>query len=255
MYPDLFGIPNGSYTFMMIIAIIVALALLVIYFKREKINKVQVIDLLITSFVTVIFGIIFAILFQNLYNYIENPSAYKWTWGMTFIGGLIGGVISFLAMYFAYYRRHNGPLMYKILTIVPAALCIGHAIGRIGCFLAGCCYGKETTEWYGMYFPAIGKTVIPTQLYEAIFLFVLGGVLLFFAFYKRNFPLNMTIYMASYAVFRFLIEYLRDDHRGSFIPGISPSQFWCILLFIGAIVLCIFTVVLKKFKTPENDLK
>ena len=56
----------------------------------------------------------------------------------------------------------------------------------------------------------------------------------------------MVIYLLSYGIFRFLIEFLRGDHRGIFIPGISPSQFWAILFFLGGVVYLILLLVQKK---------
>ena len=61
----------------------------------------------------------------------------------------------------------------------------------------------------------------------------------------------MSVYMGSYGLWRFLIEFLRDDHRGEFVGALTPSQFWSILLVVGAIALIVLRVVLKKKKNYD----
>ena len=126
-----------------------------------------------------------------------------------------------------------------MVKVAPVAITIGHAFGRIGCFLAGCCYGKTTNTFLDMYFPSLDKSVLPTQLYEAIFLFILSGVL-FFLLFKFNFKYTFVVYLTSYSIWRFVIEFFRDDPRGGFIPFLSPSQFWSILILLLIIPLFIF---------------
>ena len=133
----------------------------------------------------------------------------------------------------------------EALHIAPTAITVGHAFGRIGCFMNGCCYGKHTDSWLGMQFTTTPDKVYPTNLYEAIFLFILSGLLFLLAMKKLGkwcFP----IYMMSYGVWRFLIEYLRGDYRGSFIPGLTPSQFWSIILFLGGVAYLIVVIVLQR---------
>ena len=128
------------------------------------------------------------------------------------------------------------------MPVIPCMITIGHAFGRIGCFFAGCCYGKPTDSIFGVQFPGayferLGK-VHPTQLYEAAFLFVLFGVLSWLLL-KKKFQYTMTVYLAAYGVFRFLIEYLRYDDRGQLVSFMSPSQVWS-MLFIALAVMVFF---------------
>ncbi len=87
-------------------------------------------------------------------------------------------------------------------------------------------------------FPGMTQKVIPTQLIEMIFLLILGLILLFLALKKVS-KYQMPIYMLSYGIFRFIIEFYRGDERGQ-IGVLSPSQYWCLILIIGSIVLAIF---------------
>lgn len=247
MCPKLFGFID-SYALMLLLGVLAAIVVSLIYMKHVKKTTDYLLSFSLTGIVAILSGVIFACLFQNLYNFILNPSTYHFTFAMTFYGGLFGGVLAFLLMYFLYLRKKFGPSMQEILIIAPGAIALAHGFGRIGCFLAGCCYGKETSEWYGIYFPVLDKTVIPTQLFEAIFLFLLSAALLFLAF-KKNYKYTMVVYLFSYAVWRFLIEFLRDDPRGAFLGVLSPSQCWCIVLFIVAFPL-IF--LFKKVIFKEN---
>ncbi|HBF68033.1 MAG TPA: hypothetical protein DDW20_01770 [Firmicutes bacterium] len=247
MYPKLFGIID-SYAVMVILGIALAVLVFSLYFlKKVKLSKIELIDLLIVCVVTLFVGIISACLFENVYEWIEKQ-AIKWTWGMTFYGGLIGGIVAFLLMYFFYYKKRHKDIFDQILIIVPGCITLAHGVGRIGCFLSGCCYGKITDSWIGVTFQNVEGRRIPTQLIEAIFLFILTALLLIFAF-KNITKYTMIIYIMSYAIFRFVIEFFRDDPRGVAF-ALSPSQIWCIVLFVLSIP-CIF--IFRKFIFSKNE--
>lgn len=114
--------------------------------------------------------------------------------------------------------------------------------------MAGCCYGVETKAWFGIKFPGMINKVIPIQLFEAVFLFILFGVL-FSMLYKKREKYTISTYLISYGIWRFFIEYLRGDDRGSFIGNLSPSQFWSIIMVLAGIIYII--VLLKKKKDIE----
>ncbi len=200
-----------------------------------------------TAIGAVVVGFGGAALFQALYNFIADPSKGFRFSGITVIPGVVTGAAFFLAIYFGIYRLLSKERIYVMIPIAPCCITIAHAFGRIGCFLGGCCYGREGKNFFSVHFPANNFRgeidAIPTNLYEAIFLFVLFGVCTFLLFrfkYRLTFPL----YLMSYGIWRFFIEFLRGDSRGSFIPGLSPSQFWAILLILGSIP---FFILLSRF--------
>lgn len=233
MFPHLFGINNFSYTFCFILGIVIAFVIAIMFLKKKGCKREGFIDLLICGCFGIAFGIIFSILFENLYELIEKGANYSWTWGMTFFGGLFGGVLGFLLTYFLMRKNINFEIR-DVLKIAPICITIAHCFGRIGCSLAGCCYGKPTDSWIGITISGVGK-VIPTQLFEAIFLALLFGVLLFIHL-KFDFRYNFVVYLSSYAIFRFIIEFFRGDPRGvNFF--LSPSQIWCIILLLGTVPL------------------
>ena len=204
--------------------------------------------ILIIGVFAILLGLSFGVLVQSFYDFLANPSAgFKITGKMTFLGGLLGGVIVYLGIYFLYVYVINPRLkeknifksdmnkgVWELLRFVPISITLAHGFGRIGCFFAGCCSGVETGMWFGVQFP--GETVkeVPTQLFEAIFLFLISAVMIVL-YFKFHFKYNMTVYLIGYGIWRFLIEFVRDDDRGAFIPGLTPSQFWSILMVIGGV--------------------
>ena len=250
MHPNLFGINGFSMVVMIMLGVIAASVIFFIYLAKNGVEKKSFIDLGIVIIATVGVGIITAILVENIYEAIKavvNGLAPKWTWAMTFYGGLAFGIITFILMYRFYYLRHNPPIFKKILVIAPSCVAIGHGFGRIGCFLSGCCYGITTHTLLDINFPGIGEH-LPTQLFEMAFLFILGALLLVFAFtHYTNY--TAIIYLFSYSIFRFVIEFFRGDERGQ-LKGLSPSQYWCIALFIFAGLL-IYLYQKKVFKKDE----
>ncbi|MBQ9729751.1 MAG: prolipoprotein diacylglyceryl transferase [Clostridia bacterium] len=193
---------------------------------------------LVDAFVSVVVGYGFAVLFQSFYNFLDT-GVFQIR-GATFYGGLIGGVGAFLAVWFLAGKKFcaEGEHIRRFPDMLNVGACcvpFAHAFGRLGCLFAGCCHGRETTAWYGIYMltPKDGwKTVVPIQLFEAIFLFALSAVLilLFFKDKKLRLPL-MAIYCGAYGAWRFVIEFFRGDSRGKTIVSfLSPSQLTAILL-------------------------
>lgn len=238
MYPNLFGIEGSSMAIMMTLGAILAALEVFLYLRTRGLEKKNYIDFFVVILATIFTGILFAMLVENVYEAIkhaQNGEPQAWTWNKTFYGGLFGGVLAFILVYRLYYLRHNPPIIKKVCVVAPSAICVGHGIGRLGCFLNGCCYGIETDAWYGVLFPGHAHKVIPTQLFEMIFLLLLALILGILAF-KDITKYTFVIYMTAYGIFRFLIEFIRGDERGQ-LQGLSPSQYWCIALVVGAVVL------------------
>lgn len=230
MYPDLFGIPNSSYLIMLVLGFIAAIVILIVYLKKTGVARNGIIDACACSLFAISLGITGAILTQNLYDVIKNPSTYVWTWAMTFYGGLIFGTGGFIFLFWFITKDSHSVSIKSILIIAPACITMAHAIGRIGCFLAGCCYGIELEN--GLQCSAVDSAKhLPTQLIEAGFLFILSSVLLVLAF-KKQFKYAFPLYMSAYGIFRFVIEFFRADERGAFVIGLSPSQFWCCVIIV-----------------------
>lgn len=229
---EIFGKELGIYWYGVMIAlgILACFVVLFLFAKYKKVDEKFTDFCFYNAIFAIAAGLGGAALLQAIYNYIQNPEAgFNFGEGLTFIGGLIGGVGFFLIVYFIVRRKFNDTLL-KVMPIVGSCVTVAHGFGRIGCFIAGCCYGKPTCSDYGCYFDTLER-VHPTQLYEAIFLFVLFAVLTFLAF-KYEFQYNMGIYLIAYGIFRFVNEFFRGDDRGQFVKGVSPSQFWSIIMVL-----------------------
>ena len=116
--------------------------------------------------------------------------------------------------------------------------------------MVGCCHGAVTDQWYGIHMVSEGARVVPIQLYEAIVLFGICVLCVYRLWTgKRD---NLQLYMIVYGVWRFLIEYARDDYRGTtFISFLTPSQLTAVLMIVGGIALWILRRV--RFAETTDD--
>jgi len=155
-----------------------------------------------------------------------------WEGGMVFYGGLIFAVIAL----FIWARSKKVPVM-KFLDLAAPSVAIGYSIGRIGCFLRGCCFGTECDLPFAVHFPESQGFVHPTQIYSS-----LAGLLIFivliFVRDKKRYDGQVFIWgIMLYSLYRFLIEFFRYNvlHWGVF----SPSQWISAVIFLlgmGALV-------------------
>lgn len=262
MYPKLFGIEFLN-TYGFCIGLGIVFCFVYLRYASKKLNIPAKFEDFVeyNGIISIVLGIVSAMLFQSFYNYLDNPElGFRFGTDMTFIGGLIGGVATFLIIYFAYGRKKYGAHLLELLPIAAGCILIAHGCGRMGCFFYGCCYGKEAQPhaFLAMNYPtALGnghysrEWIYPTQLYEAVFLIGLFFICAYITI-KKKYQNTMGIYLICYGVFRFFNEFLRDDSRGSFIPGISPSQFWSIMMVILGIV---FLIVMPKIYKQINEQK
>ena len=246
MLPDPIFLNVHMYGVMIAVGLLGAFGVLALYAKHSGMHEKFFDFIFYTTVASIAIGFGSAAFFQALYDYIENPAGgFSFGGGITFIGGLIGGAGFFLVVYVILRKRLKGRLI-DILSMAPCAITVAHAFGRVGCFFAGCCYGKPTDSVLGVQFPHLAYKVHPTQLYEAVFLFVLFAVCAALLF-KWRFRYNMTVYLIAYGIFRFVLEFWRGDHRGELLSFISPSQFWSILMVVlGVAIIPITKYALKK---------
>lgn len=160
-------------------------------------------------------------------------AAFKfWQGGLTFYGALLFAVPGAI-----WYCRRKRLDFLQVGDLVAPYLMIGQAIGRIGCFLEGCCYGAATSGPFGVHFPGHALARHPTQLYESAADLALAALLLFAVRPGRR-GQRLGWMLALYGAARALIELLRDDPRGGLGP-FSTSQ----LIAIPAIALGLWLVV------------
>lgn len=163
----------------------------------------------------------------KIYQYIY--ANYFWLGGgFVFYGGLVFGLIFYLiwSVGLKKFNQQNTPFL------VPG-IALGHGVGRIGCLLAGCCFGKETNSF--LHVVIDGHSRIPVQLYEAIGLFIIGNFSLNLI-RKNRMALVIPFYLFTYSNLRFVLEFYRGDEiRGIFWFNLSSSQLVSIFIFFVAI--------------------
>ncbi|MCI8859586.1 MAG: prolipoprotein diacylglyceryl transferase [Lachnospiraceae bacterium] len=151
--------------------------------------------------------------------------------GWVVYGGIIGGVLASMV-----YCRYKKADFVRYLDLVIPAVAFAQGCGRIGCFFAGCCYGRETDSifhiqyWQSEYAPN-GVKLIPTQIYSSIGDFALAFLLMAYA--KRE-PKKGKVaagYGILYSIGRFVIEMFRNDHRGA-LGALSTSQMISIVILV-----------------------
>lgn len=176
--------------------------------------------------------------------------------GFVFHGGLIGA-----AIVIALFLRINKLPMWKTADTLAPGIALGHAFGRVGCLMTGCCYGAPTASPIGILFtdprsPATDHCsrvgpVHPVQIYEAAVNFALSATL-FWLFGKRKFDGQIfSIYLIAYGCFRFLIEHFRGDGAAKAASALTSAQLISVILIaVGGVIL--FSNWTKAKATPKQ---
>lgn len=210
MFPDTFlGI--GLYEVCIMVGMLVALFTADKLATRRGFSVGLQKQLILCALAGILSGFFGAVLFQGFYDFLDTGK-FSLKEGMTFYGGILVGVPVFLAVWFfgskPFKLDKEAREKFPILADIGAGLLpLAHGFGRIGCFFAGCCHGQETDAWYGVMMH--GVKVVPVQLYEAIFLFLLAGGILTVYFLREKGKIKweiplLPIYMAVYGIWRFL---------------------------------------------------
>ena len=176
--------------------------------------------------------------------------------GLVFYGGLVGALLGALR-----YVLHFKAPVSAMLDLGFAGVPLFHALGRIGCFMAGCCYGTEYHGAFAVTFPESnignappGEELLPVQLIEAALNLVLWAVL--FVLYRRTTRrwLVSGLYLTCYGVMRFILEFFRGDIIRGSIFSLSTSQFISIFIVAAGVLLLIDPKWLDRFG-GKNDVR
>ena len=254
-----------SYGLMIGIGVILAMWLSEKNGKKEGLNPLKILDLMLVVFLASVVGGRLARVSLDWSDYVSNPlKIFKiWEGGFDFYGGLILA----LPIGIWYLQRNKLPVLNTIdlvITYVPLA----HAFGRVGCFLEGCCYGTLTTVPWAVRFPkwfsardgiigtpafiqhvnmhliepsaTFSLPVHPTQVYSSLCLFIIFFILVILRKYKHFNGEILSAYFIFYSIDRFFMEFLRGDAKKIFF-GISLYQLCSIAFFIiGITAMIIF---------------
>ncbi len=219
--------------------------------RREGLDGERIMDLSLWLFISGIVG-------ARLLFMVRNPDQFNglldffkiWQGGIVFYGGVVAATLVFIY----YTRRYQLPAL-RVLDVAAPAVAIGIGVGRIGCLLNGCCWGKQTELPWAVSFPANSLPwqahvhsgwindqaarslpVHPTQIYLAIAGWLLAGLILAYFPRRRRHGEVMALLMVGYSVTRFAIEFLRDDEP-LWADGLTISQNISIAIFVGGFFL------------------
>ena len=211
MYPVLLNIGEFkifSYGVMVALGVLLGTVLIYRHALKRGLDAEKIVDMI---FWIVLFGLIGGRILYVLINldiYFKDPLEIIRinNGGLVFHGSLAGAVIA--AVFFM--KKSRQPLL-ETMDIIFVYLPLAHAMGRVGCFLNGCCSGKPTFFFFGMAFPGQALRVHPTQLYSAFFLLLIF-VFLFYWEKKKHFAGEiLCLYLMLYGTMRFSMEFLRNN--------------------------------------------
>lgn len=252
MFPKLFTLPAfdlagrqfgpfslHTYGVLLVIALLAALFLAGRLAQKHGLDAQKVQDLGIASIIAGLIGAKLLLVLVDFQQYRASPRALLDVLqsGGVFYGGLLGAIP--VAWWFI--RKHGLPL-FATLDVLAPAVALGQGIGRWACFAAGCCFGSPSTAPWSVIFHSedaralvgvpLGVPLHPVQLYESFGAFAVL-LLLLVVLRRRKFEGQVfCVYLLSYAVLRFVIEFFRGDSaRGTVFGGaLSTSQFIAVLV-------------------------
>ncbi|HXD32738.1 MAG TPA: prolipoprotein diacylglyceryl transferase [Pyrinomonadaceae bacterium] len=259
MYPELFRIGNfpvHTYGVFLALAFLGAIMVTVRLGGRDGLPRERIYDLCLWMLLASLVGSKILMLFTE-------PEYRGNVWalfsldflrsGGVFYGGLIGAVVT---GYFLM-RRYHLP-WWKTADACAPGIALGNVLGRLGCFSAGCCWGKPTSEPWGVKFTELaheitgvpaGVSLHPTQLYESVSMLIVFGFLVWLHRHRRFSGQVILSYALIYAAVRFVIEFYRDDPRGDIaglttLTGLSTSQMIGIIVGLTSLI-----ILIKRWRT------
>jgi phosphatidylglycerol:prolipoprotein diacylglycerol transferase len=231
MYPILLKIGKLSlYTYGFFVALGFVAGIMIARYeaKRLKEDQDKIMDLCFYVLIAAIVGSRLFYVFTNFKLFVSDPvEIFRiWNGGLVFYGGFVLALITAII-----YVKQKGMSLFKTSDIMAPALAIGHATGRIGCFFAGCCYGKACDLPWAVTFTSpdslspVNIPLHPTQLYAAAANLIIFIILWLLRSRKKFDGQIFWIYVLLYGISRSVIEIFRGDFRGDLVFGVlSISQ-------------------------------
>lgn len=226
-----------GYGFMIGIGVLVCIMLGVYRAKQTGVIKEEeVLDIAIYGLLAGFLGAKLLYVIVEFERFIEDPMSVLGAEGFVVYGGIVLGVLAAIV-----YCRIKKISFLECFDLLAPSISIAQGFGRLGCFLAGCCYGRETTSFLGVVFPEgcmapAGVKLLPTQIFSSVGDFIITAILLWYYKKRKHVGDVGVLYMILYGVGRFFIEFLRSDERGGF-GSLSTSQWISIVIVGGALIL------------------
>ena len=228
--------------------LMIAIGFFAAYIAAEKRAKKMGMDpdqLFNLTIYTMVFGLLSAKLLYYITiikDIIADPSLLlNFTDGFVVYGGIIGGILA--GYVFARVKKMD---FWKYFDLVVPSIALAQGFGRIGCLLAGCCYGTETTSPIGIVFHESqfapnGISLVPTQTISSALNFLHFFILITFAKHKKADGQVAALYLIFYSIGRFILEFYRGDLIRGSVGQLSTSQFISIFVCIAGVILFIIT--------------
>ena len=242
---------------MIALGIVAGMAYLIIVGRREAgLTFDQANALFLFIFLAAVVGGKLFLFLEDPSGYIERPAKLFTGRGFVFYGSFLLAVPTM----WWFFRRHKLPV-FRMLDVMAVTTCFVHMFGRIGCFLAGCCYGQQTDSFWGVtftdplcYAEPLNTPLYPTQVFEAGYIFLVMLALLALRNKRRFYGQLFLMYLMLYASGRFVLEYLRGDVGRGFVVEnyISHSQF--IALCVLAVVGVVYISMSRRVPSPYSRL-
>ena len=225
-----------GYGAMIALGILCCIALGTYRAKKCSLNPEAVLDIAIYGVLAGFVGAKLMYVIVEFPAFLKNPMSVLGSEGFVVYGGIIMGVLAAIV-----YCKIKKLIFLEYFDLCMPSVALAQGFGRIGCFLAGCCYGRETDSCLGVVFPESGLApagvkLLPTQLFSAVGDFLLMAILLAYSKKAKHTGDLGAMYMLLYGVGRFCIELLRNDERGA-VGILSTSQFISVIIVIGAVLL------------------
>lgn len=248
MKNDLFSIGPltiHGYGLMIALGIVVCVIMGTYRAKKHGYKEDAVLDIAIFSVIAGFLGAKLLFVLVEFDHFLEDPMQVLGSEGFVVYGGIIAGVLAAVL-----YCRIKKLSFLEYFDLLAPSVSIAQGFGRIGCFLAGCCYGRETHAFWGVTFPEgsfapAGVPLIPTQLLSSAGDFAITGILLLYSRHSKQKGNTGALYLLLYGIGRFLVEFLRSDDRGT-VGILSTSQFISIGIVLLAILMFWRNSVRKK---------
>lgn len=267
MRPILFKIgsfPIHSYGLMFAIAFLIATYIAARRAEKEGIPSQIIFSLGLILMVSAVVG-------ARVFHILQHSPSYG---SLTDIAGILSGGLSGLAFYGGFilalvvgslYIRWSGLSVPGVMDVMAPSLMLGTGIGRMGCFLAGCCFGKPTSLPWGMTFPENSLTTLelglmekvhPTQLYSFVSLLVIFFILLVLQRHMKFKGMLFLLSVLMYSIHRFSIDLLRYYMPDERMGGLATSQVISIIAAIASIGTMVFITMrhTSGFNAAEAEL-
>jgi phosphatidylglycerol:prolipoprotein diacylglycerol transferase len=244
MMPEMFRIfslPVSGYQFFYILGLAIGAAAILLLARREKLDTVEVAAFVLLGIVC---GGTGSRLLGPVVRLVTQPHSFRSFWDDFQTGGSFFGAVAASLLFAIPYARiifKNDRRRLWDITVIGIAL--GHAVGRLGCFAAGCCYGTPTSLPWGASFISLGRAphpfagipLHPVQLYEAALCFA-NFAFLILLWRQRRFPGQIfSFYLINYGLIRFFLEFLRHSGPGEMAwpGGLSWYQVFSLFLVLA----------------------